>query len=56
VHNQLRDFKFNEDLRSVAPWSKSAWSHTDLLRLRRGMVGGQVRNQRCIRHRPALQP
>ncbi|XP_023703746.1 dipeptidase 1 [Cryptotermes secundus] len=41
VHNQLRDFKFNEDLRSVAPWSKSAWSHTDLLRLRRGMVGGQ---------------
>ncbi|KAJ9575497.1 hypothetical protein L9F63_007632, partial [Diploptera punctata] len=41
VHNQLREFNFNADLRSVVPWSKSAWSHTDLLRLRRGMVGGQ---------------
>ncbi|KDR12256.1 Dipeptidase 1, partial [Zootermopsis nevadensis] len=40
VHNQLREFNFNADLRSVVPWSKSAWSHTDLLRLRRGMVGG----------------
>ena len=42
VHNQLREFNFNADLRSVVPWSKSAWSHTDLLRLKRGMVGGQV--------------
>ncbi|XP_063236741.1 dipeptidase 1-like [Bacillus rossius redtenbacheri] len=41
VHNQLREFNFAADLRSVTPWSKSAWSHTDLKRLRRGMVGGQ---------------
>ncbi|XP_067009266.1 dipeptidase 1-like [Anabrus simplex] len=41
VHNQLREFNFATDLRSVVPWSKSPWSHTDLLRLKRGMVGGQ---------------
>ncbi|XP_012283966.1 dipeptidase 1 [Orussus abietinus] len=41
VHNQLADFDFDKDLRQVAPWSKSAWSQTDLLRLREGMVGGQ---------------
>ncbi|XP_043278013.1 dipeptidase 1-like [Venturia canescens] len=41
VHNQLADFNFDEDLRQIAPWSKSAWSQTDLLRLRQGMVGGQ---------------
>lgn len=44
VHNQLADFDFDKDLRQVAPWSKSAWSQTDLLRLRQGMVGGQVNN------------
>lgn len=42
VHNQLADFDFDQDLRQVAPWSKSAWSQTDLVRLRQGMVGGQV--------------
>ena len=42
VHNQLAEFDFDKDLRQVAPWSKSAWSQTDLLRLRQGMVGGQV--------------
>lgn len=42
VHNQLADFDFEKDLRQVAPWSKSAWSQTDLVRLRQGMVGGQV--------------
>ncbi|CAK9797177.1 Dipeptidase 1 [Anthophora quadrimaculata] len=41
VHNQLAEFNFNTDLRQVAPWSKSAWSQTDLVRLREGMVGGQ---------------
>ncbi|RLU26869.1 hypothetical protein DMN91_000667, partial [Ooceraea biroi] len=41
VHNQLADFDFDKDLRQVAPWSKSAWSQTDLVRLRQGMVGGQ---------------
>lgn len=42
LHNQLAEFDFNKDLRQVAPWSKSAWSQTDLVRLRQGMVGGQV--------------
>ncbi|KAI4485893.1 hypothetical protein M0804_006382 [Polistes exclamans] len=41
VHNQLADFDFDKDLRQVAPWSKSNWSQTDLVRLRQGMVGGQ---------------
>ena len=41
VHNQLAEFDF-EDLRQVTPWSKSAWSQTDLVRLHQGMVGGQV--------------
>lgn len=41
LHNQLANFDFDKDLRQVAPWSKSAWSQTDLLRLRQGMVGGQ---------------
>ncbi|EFN64857.1 Dipeptidase 2 [Camponotus floridanus] len=41
LHNQLADFDFDKDLRQVAPWSKSAWSQTDLVRLRQGMVGGQ---------------
>ncbi|OAD57717.1 Dipeptidase 1 [Eufriesea mexicana] len=41
VHNQLAEFDFDKDLREVAPWSKSAWSQTDLVRLRQGMVGGQ---------------
>ncbi|XP_049808408.1 dipeptidase 1-like [Schistocerca nitens] len=41
VHNQLREFNLAADLRSVQPWSRSAWSHTDLQRLRMGLVGGQ---------------
>lgn len=42
VHNQLDNFDFDKDLRQIPPWSKSAWSQTDLLRLQQGMVGGQV--------------
>lgn len=42
VHNQLQSFDFDKDLRQTLPWSKSSWSQTDLLRLRQGMVGGQV--------------
>ncbi|OXA62966.1 hypothetical protein Fcan01_02004 [Folsomia candida] len=30
------------DLRKVEPWSRSTWSHTDLLRLQEGMVGCQT--------------
>ncbi|XP_047004633.1 dipeptidase 1-like [Schistocerca americana] len=41
LKNQLRDFPFSEDLRNVSPWSRSSWSHTDLPRLRQGMVAAQ---------------
>ncbi|CAH1368402.1 dipeptidase 1-like [Tenebrio molitor] len=41
LHNKLKNFKFNEDLRNVSPWSTSAWSHTDLLRLEAGHVAAQ---------------
>ncbi|XP_067002128.1 dipeptidase 1-like [Anabrus simplex] len=41
LHNRLRDFRFSDDLRQVSPWSQSAWSHTDLPRLRAGRVGAQ---------------
>lgn len=42
MHNKLKNFKFDSDLREVPPWSNSAWSHTDLLRLERGHVSAQV--------------
>ncbi|KAK6633187.1 hypothetical protein RUM44_003788 [Polyplax serrata] len=41
VHNRLRDFNLNMDLRNLPPWSKSPWSQTDLPRLKQGMIGGQ---------------
>ncbi|GLH01399.1 Dipeptidase [Gryllus bimaculatus] len=41
VHNQILTFNFTADLMKVDPWARSNWSHTDLPRLRRGMVGGQ---------------
>ncbi|KDR07676.1 Dipeptidase 1, partial [Zootermopsis nevadensis] len=42
VHNQILSFNFTADLEKVDPWARSNWSHTDLPRLRRGMVGAQV--------------
>ncbi|XP_075144782.1 dipeptidase 1 [Haematobia irritans] len=41
LKNQLKDFHFAGDLRQVQPWSNSAWSHTDLRRLKEGMVSAQ---------------
>ncbi|XP_069694827.1 dipeptidase 1-like isoform X1 [Periplaneta americana] len=41
LKNQLVNFRFAEDLRDMSPWSRSSWSHTDLLRLREGMVAAQ---------------
>ncbi|EDW15727.1 dipeptidase 1 [Drosophila mojavensis] len=41
LKNQLKDFHFGSDLREMAPWSSSAWSHTDLRRLKEGMVSAQ---------------
>ncbi|XP_035702820.1 dipeptidase 1 isoform X2 [Folsomia candida] len=42
LRNNIQDFNFTADLRKVEPWSRSTWSHTDLLRLQEGMVGCQV--------------
>ncbi|XP_030080323.1 uncharacterized protein LOC111600556 [Drosophila hydei] len=41
LHNRLNDFNFDEDLRNVAPWARSHWSHTDLTRLKKGRISAQ---------------
>nr|XP_029708889.1 LOW QUALITY PROTEIN: uncharacterized protein LOC109419840 [Aedes albopictus] len=41
LHNQLNEFRFEDDLKQISPWSKSAWSHTDLQRLKRGRIAAQ---------------
>ncbi|XP_055644546.1 uncharacterized protein LOC129780377 [Toxorhynchites rutilus septentrionalis] len=41
LHNQLNEFRFDDDLKLVSPWSKSAWSHTDLQRMKRGRIAAQ---------------
>ncbi|XP_017780973.1 PREDICTED: dipeptidase 1-like [Nicrophorus vespilloides] len=41
LHNKLKEFNFAADLRNVSPWSTSAWSHTDLPRLKKGHVAAQ---------------
>ncbi|MPC94409.1 hypothetical protein E2C01_089577 [Portunus trituberculatus] len=43
MHNKLHSFNFTAELKKLRPWSRSSWSHTDLPRLREGMVGAQVR-------------
>ncbi|XP_011139995.1 dipeptidase 1 [Harpegnathos saltator] len=40
LKNQLREFRF-DDLRDTPPWALSPWSHTDLRRLKEGMVAAQ---------------
>ena len=42
VHNELETVNFTHNLKYVEPWSKSPWSHTDIMRLADGMVGCQV--------------
>ncbi|KAK4297643.1 hypothetical protein Pmani_029962 [Petrolisthes manimaculis] len=41
MHNKLHSFNFTAELKQLRPWSRSSWSHTDLPRLREGMVGAQ---------------
>ncbi|XP_077301774.1 dipeptidase 1-like [Arctopsyche grandis] len=41
LRNEINDFELNTDLTVVEPWSKSKYSHTDLPRLRAGMMGAQ---------------
>lgn len=43
VFNDLRKVNFSDDLTQVEPWASSRYSYTDLPRLRKGKVGGQVR-------------
>ncbi|KOX81309.1 hypothetical protein WN51_00217 [Melipona quadrifasciata] len=42
VHNQLGEVNLSSDLGRVDPWARSDWSHTDIPRLRAGLVGAQV--------------
>ena len=42
VHNKLDTVNFTHNLKYVDPWSKSKWSHTDIVRLKEGLVGCQV--------------
>ncbi|CAG4977649.1 unnamed protein product [Colias eurytheme] len=42
LRNQINEFELDTDLTQVEPWSISKYSHTDLPRLRQGMVGAQV--------------
>ncbi|XP_065214336.1 dipeptidase 1-like isoform X2 [Planococcus citri] len=41
VHNQLVKVNLSTDLRLTEPWSKSKWSHTDIRRMKLGMIGAQ---------------
>nr|KAF7406650.1 hypothetical protein H0235_014306 [Vespula pensylvanica] len=41
VHNQLGEVNLSSDLGRVDPWARSDWSHTDIPRLRAGLVGAQ---------------
>ncbi|XP_042231192.1 putative dipeptidase CPSG_01350, partial [Homarus americanus] len=41
MHNKLHSFNFTAQLKKLRPWSRSSWSHTDLPRLKEGMVGAQ---------------
>lgn len=45
--------RFDEDLRTIAPWANSSWSQTDLLRLKRGRITAQVsfNHDECHWHR-----
>jgi membrane dipeptidase len=36
--------RFDDDLKTIAPWANSSWSHTDLQRLKRGRLTAQVTN------------
>ena len=45
IHNKLSKVNFREDLSFKEPWSVSHWSQTDIMRLRKGQVGAQVKNK-----------
>lgn len=41
MHNKIGGLNLSADLARVEPWAKSQWSHTDIPRLRAGLVGAQ---------------
>ncbi|XP_076058203.1 dipeptidase 1-like isoform X2 [Oratosquilla oratoria] len=41
VHNKLEKVDLSRNLSAVEPWGGSAWSHTDIARMRHGMIGAQ---------------
>ncbi|XP_065348601.1 dipeptidase 1-like isoform X1 [Cloeon dipterum] len=41
LHNSFKELDFASDLRNIAPWSNTNWSHTDLPRMRSGLMGAQ---------------
>lgn len=43
-------FRFDVNLTTVPPWSKSNWSHTDLYRLKAGKVSAQVTGTDILRY------
>ncbi|KAL6440812.1 hypothetical protein ACFW04_003328 [Cataglyphis niger] len=45
VHNQLGEVNLSSDLGRVDPWARSDWSHTDIPRLRAGLVGAQAHRE-----------
>ncbi|XP_011643159.2 uncharacterized protein LOC105430985, partial [Pogonomyrmex barbatus] len=47
VHNQLGEVNLSSDLGRVDPWARSDWSHTDIPRLRAGLVGAQRVKRKC---------
>ena len=42
VYNKLSGVNLTSSLRHARPWNESVWSHTDLARLKSGMVGAQA--------------
>lgn len=56
LKNQLREFRFGEDLRGITPWSTSQWSHTDLRRLKEGMVSAQVSIKKALKYKAKQEP
>ena len=42
AHNNLDRFNLSYNVKYIEPWSKSPWSHTDIQRMRQGLLGCQV--------------
>lgn len=42
IHNKLEKVNLSTNIQYAPPWSTSKWSHTDFLRMRKGMVGAQL--------------